>query len=96
LVLDLAEPLRSGVDAFVLALTNGLMEPADFTNTPTEGCRISKEGRGTFYNAWEEWKERWPFSMVRQDEKASESSWTLQYTCTRHIEELTKLWEKES
>ncbi|MDD4273325.1 MAG: CRISPR-associated endonuclease Cas1 [Desulfobacter postgatei] len=96
LVLDLAEPLRPGVDAFVLALTNGLMEPADFTNTRTEGCRILKDGRGVFYNAWEEWKEQWPFSIVRQDEKQSESSWTLQYTCTRCIEELTKLWERES
>jgi CRISP-associated protein Cas1 len=64
LVLDIAEPLRPGVDAFVLALTNGVMDPADFTTSRSEGSRISKDGRGKFYAAWEEWKEQWPFSVV--------------------------------
>ena len=91
LVLDIAEPLRPGVDAFMLALTNGVMDPEGFTTSRSEGCRISKEGRGIFYNSWEEWKGEWPFSIVREDE--GESLWTLDYTCTKCIEELTKIWD---
>ena len=90
LVLDLAEPLRPGVDAFVLALTNGVMSPERFTTSRSEGCRIAKEDRGIFYNSWEEWKGEWPFSIVREDE--GESSWTLDYTSTKCIEKLTGIW----
>ncbi|MCP4118557.1 MAG: CRISPR-associated endonuclease Cas1 [Desulfobacteraceae bacterium] len=60
LVLDLMEPLRPGVDAFVLGLLDGMMTPEDFSVAPKEGCRISKEGRGRYYMAWEEWKTAWP------------------------------------
>lgn len=60
LVLDLMEPFRPGVDAFALNLTDGILTPADFTTGAQEGCRLSKEGRSIFYQAWEEARETWP------------------------------------
>lgn len=92
LVLDITEPLRPGVDAFVLALTSGVMDPEDFTASRSEGSRISKEGRGKFYAAWEEWKEQWPFSAVHQNTTDDPSLWSLNYTCTRCIVALTGIW----
>lgn len=91
LVLDLAEPLRPGVDAFVLALADGAMEPEDFTISRSEGCRIGKDGRGIFFNSWEEWKNSWPFSSVQGDDK-DEPLWTLSHTCTKCLESLTEIW----
>jgi len=53
LVLDLVEPLRAGVDAFVLEqLEAGWLTPADFRRSTSEGCRLRKEVRGRFYEEW--------------------------------------------
>lgn len=60
LVLDIMEPLRPGVDAFVLGLLDGMMSPGDFKNSAKEGCRIVKKTRGLFFMSWEEWKNSWP------------------------------------
>jgi len=43
LILDIAEPLRPGVDAFVLNII-GELTPGHFTISGTDGFRISKEG----------------------------------------------------
>lgn len=60
LALDLAEALRPGVDAFVIGLTGGVMVPADFSYSETEGCRLSKDARARFYAAWSAWCAQWP------------------------------------
>lgn len=61
LVLDLMEPLRAGVDAWVLAqLDARAVEPADFHCHATHGCRLRKAARGRIYAAWAEARMRWP------------------------------------
>lgn len=50
-VLDALEPLRAGVDGFVMDVL-AQFEPADFTTTRAEGCRLRKTARGRFYTAW--------------------------------------------
>lgn len=60
LVLDLAEPLRSGIDAFVLYLLEDTLIPDDFTSGKKEGCRLSKQARKLFYHSFEDWKHNWP------------------------------------
>ncbi len=54
------EPLRPGVDAFVLALARERLKPDDFTTTQKEGCRLSKDARAVFYASWEDFKANWP------------------------------------
>ena len=66
LALDIMEPLRPGVDALVLDLAAGELTPRDFTTSSREGCRLTREGRGIFYPAWEEAKAAWP--LVPGDE----------------------------
>ncbi|RMD71277.1 MAG: CRISPR-associated endonuclease Cas1 [Gammaproteobacteria bacterium] len=61
LVLDLMEPLRAGVDAFVLqSLEGGLLEPADFRCSRRDGCRLAESGKRIFYQAWAGARVLWP------------------------------------
>ncbi len=61
LVLDYCEPWRSGVDAMVLALIQeGVVRPEDFYYREKEGCRLSKQARPMFYQAWAKQREAWP------------------------------------
>ncbi len=61
LVLDLMEPLRAGVDAWVLtAIDAGRFTPADFQRDRRTGCRLSKAARGRFYAAWADARMDWP------------------------------------
>ena len=62
LVLDLAEPFRPGVDAFVLNLVDEVLNVKHFITGKNDGCFLSKEGRGYFYPAWEAFKQAWPIS----------------------------------
>lgn len=63
LVLDLIEPLRPGVDAFVLGLLDRTLTPRHFTSQAEQGCRLNKDGRGLFYRAWAEARWRWPLPI---------------------------------
>ncbi|MDG4594578.1 MAG: CRISPR-associated endonuclease Cas1 [Candidatus Contendobacter sp.] len=63
LVLDLIEPLRPGVDAFVLSLLDRTLTPRHFTAQAEQGCRLNKDGRGLFYRAWAEARWRWPLPL---------------------------------
>lgn len=63
LVLDLIEPLRPGVDAFVLSLLDRVLTPRHFADQAEQGCRLNKEGRGLFYRAWAEVRWRWPLPI---------------------------------
>lgn len=55
-VLDVAEPFRPGVDAFVLGLLGDILSPEDFSQGSQEGCRLKKEGRGVYYKAWNQYQ----------------------------------------
>lgn len=60
LVLDLIEPLRPAVDVVVLNLLERVLTPADFTTNDTDGCRLTKDGRARFYQAWATARKNWP------------------------------------
>jgi len=90
LVLDLTEPLRPGVDAFVLGLVEETLTPEDFTTGQQEGCRLSKEARGIFYGAWEEWKQNWPMAPALDDRQ--ENFPTLSFVCRNLVETFVRSW----
>jgi len=74
LVFDLMEPLRPGVDAFALSLLERALQPSHFSRTAESGCRLNKEGRAIFYQAWAEVRALWPllpFGMERQEERVT-------------------------
>lgn len=73
LVLDMAEAFRPGVDAIVLALTENSLSPGDFTTGKTDGCRLSKRGRGIFYQVFEEAKAVWPVPPVDMTDNGGET-----------------------
>jgi CRISP-associated protein Cas1 len=60
LVLDLIEPLRASVDLMILGLLDRVLTPADFTHSPDDGCRLDKDARGRFYQAWALARQDWP------------------------------------
>ncbi len=64
LVLDLIEPLRPSIDAFVLDLLDRVLVPRHFTFSRADGCRLNKEGRSLFYQAFAarrgKWWDLWP------------------------------------
>ena len=71
LILDIAEPFRPGVDAFVLHLVNEVLNTKHFTTGKNDGCLLSKEGRGYFYPAWEAFKQAWPLSDRDNNKKVN-------------------------
>ncbi|MGH8577720.1 MAG: CRISPR-associated endonuclease Cas1 [Gammaproteobacteria bacterium] len=64
LVLDLIEPLRPSIDAFVLDLLDHVLVPRHFTFSREDGCRLNKDGRGLYYQAFAarrgNWSDLWP------------------------------------
>lgn len=64
LVLDLLEPLRPSIDAFVLDLLDQKLSPRHFTFSRTDGCRLNKDGRSLYYSVWAArrgaWWDLWP------------------------------------
>lgn len=79
LALDLLEALRPGVDACVLDLiTAEQLTPAHFRTRPAEGCRLTKEGRSRFYEAWAGYRRSWPaLGIGAADDGAPERATTL-------------------
>lgn len=91
MVLDLAEPLRPGIDAFVMGLIKDeALCPEDFTTGKKEGCRMSKQGRGIFYPAFEEWKNCWLHPVYMQAE--TNSPMKLQYIIKKLIDDFVNSW----
>lgn len=64
LVLDLIEPLRPSIDAFVLDLLDQVLSPRHFTFSRKDGCRLNKDGRSLYYYVWAArrgaWLDLWP------------------------------------
>lgn len=59
LALDLIEPLRPGIDRFVLGLLDRTFQPEDFHTHAATGCRLNKDARGHFYAAWATYRAHW-------------------------------------
>lgn len=68
LVLDLIEPLRPSVDVVILGLLDRVLAPADFTHSDEDGCRLDKEARGRFYQAWALARQDWPDLAPEREE----------------------------
>ena len=90
LVLDIAEPLRSGIDAFVLGLVKEELTPDDFTFGKKDGCRMSKQGRSLFYPAWEEWKNNWSFPVFMENH--TNTSQKLRFVSKTLVDEFVRFW----
>lgn len=61
LVLDMCEPLRSGVDLLVLQLiSKRMLTPEHFYYRNTTGCRLNKKARPIFFQAWANHRTQWP------------------------------------
>lgn len=61
LVLDVTEIFRSAVDCFVLTtLAEGVFSPDSFYYRSIDGCRLSKQARPCFFQAWANYREAWP------------------------------------
>ncbi len=70
LALDFCEPFRAGVDQLVIRLLRDeALRPRDFYYRENEGCRLSKQARPVFYDAWARQRENWPcLDPSRSDE----------------------------
>ena len=70
LVLDLIEPLRPSVDAFVLGLIDNRLTPRQFTFSRHDGCRLNKAGRELYYRAWAVQRMAWPKLLPLPEESS--------------------------
>lgn len=67
LALDLLEPLRPYVDQWVWQHANmGPLEPSHFFSNEALGCRLNKDGRALFFDAWHMTVEEWLQAPARQ------------------------------
>jgi CRISPR-associated protein Cas1 len=61
LMLDVAELFRSGVDYFVLEwIADTHINPDWFYYRDAEGCRLNKQARPLFFQAWANHRQHWP------------------------------------
>ena len=91
LVLDLIEPLRPSVDLVVLGMLDRLLTPEDFTNSPEDGCRLSKEARGRFYQAWAQARQDWPDLQATLEDERAGTVVSLTQLCRRQTEVLRQV-----
>jgi CRISP-associated protein Cas1 len=96
LMLDVVEPLRPGVDAFVLGLLEKVVEPRDFHYSQRDGCRLNKAARGTYYQAWAAYRREWPdleapTASAGDQEEASAYAGTLSGAAWRVVQSLRRL-----
>ena len=66
LVLDIIEPLRPQIDRFVLCLLDRAVSPDDFNTSNQDGCRLNKQGRANYFQAWAAWQESSANSLSNQ------------------------------
>lgn len=91
LVLDLLEPMRFGVDFFVIEIIKEYFTPKDFVNTERDGCRLIKDRRPEFYYAWERLKNDWP--VLIKGQRDEDRSYDLSRISTNLINEFIRTWE---
>ncbi len=99
LLLDLLEPCRPAVDAFVLELINGLLAPGHFTYSKKYGCRLNKEGRSIYYRQWADRRLNWP--QLRPEPEDCEEKGDkkkqgvrLQYAIWQVMQETVDIWRQ--
>ena len=92
LVLDLIEPLRPLVDLVVLGLLDKVLTPADFTLSHEDGCRLTKDGRARFYQAWARARQDWPLlpSETAGAGETERSKVSLHQVCRQQIDLLRR------
>ncbi|MBN2887198.1 MAG: CRISPR-associated endonuclease Cas1 [Chromatiaceae bacterium] len=90
LVLDLIEPLRPSVDVVMLGLLDEVLKPGDFSYSPAEGCRLVKEARSRFYQAWAHARQDWPDLRPRDPNAETDApeKQSLAQLCRREVERL--------
>jgi len=68
LALDLIEPLRPWVDEWVLMALHeeAAFGPEDFSNDPDNGCRLTREASGRFFQRWYTGAEHWLEHVARE------------------------------
>ena len=90
-ILDLVEPLRFGVDYFVIEIIKNYLLPDDFTNTKQDGCRLIKEKRSEFYFAWETFKNNWP--ILSKDKKHENKTSDISLISKNLVNEFIRTWD---
>lgn len=79
LMLDVTEIFRSGVDYFALQwITDPEINPECFYYREAEGCRLSKQARPLFFQAWANHRQYWPRPI--NDEETTDASLKEQIT----------------
>ena len=69
MTIDMLELLRPGADAFVLGLLGENRLTLDhFSASDKNGCRLTKEGRGVYYEAWADYRNSWPLRTLLKRE----------------------------
>ena len=63
LLFELIEPLRAGVDQFVLTVLP-LLSPDDFRTEAGRGCYLSQAGQRTFFCQWAGARAHWPVRVA--------------------------------
>lgn len=72
LVLDVTEIFRSAVDCFVLqAIACNKFDTDDFYYRSQQGCRLSKQARPVFFQAWAGYREEWPRPIAEMTEQST-------------------------
>lgn len=88
LLFDLIEPLRPGVDAFVLRLLTCLgLE--DFRTEASRGCFLSQSGQRRFFSAWAHACQEWPQlnaagKSIQIEQAARAIAGNLRSSCLAH------------
>lgn len=75
MVLDILETFRAAVDDFVLNWVNENPNPEScFYYREADGCRLSKQARPLFYEAWANQREYWPRPFFHLPDRATNDS----------------------
>ncbi len=92
LMLDVTEIFRSGVDYFVLHwITDPEINPECFYYREAEGCRLNKQARSLFFQAWANHRQYWPRPIG--DEETTDA--TLKEQITGQLMKLRKQLQQQ-
>ncbi|MCH9699000.1 MAG: CRISPR-associated endonuclease Cas1 [Gammaproteobacteria bacterium] len=92
LMLDVTELFRAGVDAFVLQwIKDPQINPDCFYYREAEGCRLNKQARPLFFQAWANHRQHWP----RVSEHAETTDVSLKEQITGQLMKLRKQLQQQ-
>jgi CRISPR-associated protein Cas1 len=61
-----------------------VLKPSDFTQSAEDGCRLTKEARGRFYQAWARARQDWPNLHAQRSGPAV----SLSQLCRHQVDDL--------